>query len=71
MSEKDQRESAIKNAVSQIEKQFGKGAIMKLGSKDALAKTKNLQKRIIEELIPLWGWTLKSFTDSLYESKKK
>ena len=33
MSEKDQRESAISNAVSQIEKQFGKGSIMKLGSK--------------------------------------
>lgn len=36
MSEKDQRNSAISNAVSQIEKQFGKGAIMKLGSKDAI-----------------------------------
>jgi recombination protein RecA len=34
MSEVNQkeRESAIKNAVSQIEKQFGKGAIMQLGS---------------------------------------
>jgi recombination protein RecA len=36
MSEKDQRDSAISNAVSQIEKQFGKGAIMKLGSKDSI-----------------------------------
>ncbi len=31
MSETNQKESAIKNAVSQIEKQFGKGAIMQLG----------------------------------------
>ncbi|MCK5056031.1 MAG: recombinase RecA [Candidatus Aminicenantes bacterium] len=37
MSEKDQRESAISNAVSQIEKQFGKGAIMKWGSKDVVS----------------------------------
>ncbi len=36
MSEADQRAAAIKNAVSQIEKQFGKGAIMKLGSKNAI-----------------------------------
>ena len=36
MSETDQRDTAIKNAVSQIEKQFGKGAIMKLGSRDAI-----------------------------------
>jgi len=33
MSEINQKESAIKNAVSQIEKQFGKGAIMRLGGK--------------------------------------
>ncbi|UCH95379.1 MAG: recombinase RecA [Candidatus Aminicenantes bacterium] len=32
MSEANQKETAIKNAVSQIEKQFGKGAIMQLGS---------------------------------------
>ena len=31
MSEMSQKESAIKSAVSQIEKQFGKGAIMRLG----------------------------------------
>jgi recombination protein RecA len=36
MSETNQKNSAIKNAVSQIEKQFGKGAIMKLGSRSAL-----------------------------------
>ena len=36
MNETNQRETAIKNAVSQIEKQFGKGAIMKLGSRDAI-----------------------------------
>jgi len=29
---KDQRDTAIKNAVSQIEKQYGKGAIMQLGA---------------------------------------
>jgi len=33
MSEFEQKESAIKSAVSQIEKQFGKGSIMKLGSR--------------------------------------
>jgi recombination protein RecA len=33
MSEINQKESAIKNAVSQIEKQYGKGAIMKLGGR--------------------------------------
>jgi len=33
MSETNQKESAIKNAVSQIEKQFGKGAIMQLGGR--------------------------------------
>ena len=36
MSETNQKDTAIKNAVSQIEKQFGKGAIMKLGSRDAI-----------------------------------
>ncbi|MCP4157744.1 MAG: recombinase RecA [bacterium] len=35
MAETNQRDAAISNAVSQIEKQFGKGAIMKLGSRDA------------------------------------
>ncbi len=36
MSETEQKESAVKNAVSQIEKQFGKGAIMKLGSRESI-----------------------------------
>jgi len=36
MSENEQKESAVKNAVSQIEKQFGKGAIMKLGSRESI-----------------------------------
>ncbi len=36
MTDTDQKDTAIKNAVSQIEKQFGKGAIMKLGGRDAL-----------------------------------
>ena len=35
-SQADQKDSAIKNAVSQIEKQFGKGAIMQLGSRNIL-----------------------------------
>ncbi len=34
MSGEDQKLSAINNALSQIEKQFGKGAIMKMGSDD-------------------------------------
>jgi recombination protein RecA len=33
---KDQRDSAVNNAVSQIEKQFGKGSIMRLGSDDVV-----------------------------------
>jgi len=33
---KDQRDSAVTNAVSQIEKQFGKGSIMRLGSDDVV-----------------------------------
>lgn len=37
MSDTDQKESAVKNAVSQIEKQFGKGAIMKLGSRESIS----------------------------------
>jgi recombination protein RecA len=36
MSETNQKDSAMKNAVSQIEKQFGKGAIMKLGSRESI-----------------------------------
>lgn len=36
MEESKQKESAIKNAVSQIEKQFGKGSIMQLGSQNAV-----------------------------------
>lgn len=36
MSEMEQKDSAVKNAVSQIEKQFGKGAIMKLGSRESI-----------------------------------
>lgn len=34
MNDKNEKISAIKNAVLQIEKQFGKGSIMQLGSKD-------------------------------------
>ena len=33
---KGQRDSAVNNAISQIEKQFGKGAIMRLGSDDVV-----------------------------------
>lgn len=36
MSEINQKDSAMKNAVSQIEKQFGKGSIMKLGSRESI-----------------------------------
>lgn len=36
MDNSNQKISAVKNAVSQIEKQFGKGAIMKLGSEDVV-----------------------------------
>ncbi|MCP4220618.1 MAG: DNA recombination/repair protein RecA, partial [bacterium] len=36
MTDTNQRDSAIKNAVSMIEKQFGKGSIMKLGSGSAV-----------------------------------
>ncbi len=32
-----QKDSAVKNAVSQIEKQFGKGAIMKLGGRESVS----------------------------------
>jgi recombination protein RecA len=32
----DERGKAIELAVSQIEKQFGKGSIMRLGSKEAI-----------------------------------
>jgi recombination protein RecA len=34
MSSNEQKQAAIANALSQIEKQFGKGSIMKLGSED-------------------------------------
>ena len=37
MTDTNQKASAIKNAVSQIEKQFGKGAIMKLGGHSAVS----------------------------------
>ena len=36
MNETSQKDTAIKSAVSQIEKQFGKGAIMKLGSRESI-----------------------------------
>jgi len=36
MSDKNQKDAAIKNAVSQIEKQFGKGSIMQFGSKNVV-----------------------------------
>lgn len=36
MNNTNQKVSAIKNAVSQIEKEFGKGSIMQLGSKDVV-----------------------------------
>lgn len=36
MKEDLQKDNALKNALSQIERQFGKGSIMKLGSKDAV-----------------------------------
>ena len=35
MDEKE-RARALENALSQIEKQFGKGSILRLGSKDAI-----------------------------------
>src|SRR5258705_2440173 len=34
----DERSNAIDRAVSQIEKQFGKGSIMRLGSKEAIVQ---------------------------------
>ncbi|HEY6084087.1 MAG TPA: DNA recombination/repair protein RecA, partial [Nitrospira sp.] len=37
MAEKDDRKRALDLALSQIEKQYGKGAIMKLGDADAPA----------------------------------
>lgn len=37
MTDTNQKASAIKNAVSQIEKQFGKGSIMKLGGHSAVS----------------------------------
>lgn len=36
MNEANQKDSAIKNAVSQIEKQYGKGSIMKLGGRESI-----------------------------------
>ena len=33
---KDQRDAAVNNAISQIEKQFGKGSIMRLGSENVV-----------------------------------
>jgi len=36
MENSNQKISAVKNAISQIEKQFGKGAIMQLGSEDVV-----------------------------------
>lgn len=36
MSENNQKEAAVKNAVSQIEKQFGKGSIMQLGGRNKI-----------------------------------
>lgn len=36
MSDTNQKDSAVRNAVSQIEKQYGKGAIMKLGSRESI-----------------------------------
>lgn len=36
MDNSNQKIAAVKNAISQIEKQFGKGAIMKLGSEDVV-----------------------------------
>ena len=36
MNDENQRVSALKNAVSQIEKQFGKGSIMQMGSKNII-----------------------------------
>ncbi len=36
MNEDLQKDNALKNALSQIERQFGKGSIMKLGSKEAV-----------------------------------
>jgi len=37
MTNEDQKQAAISNALSQIEKQFGKGAIMKLGSDERVS----------------------------------
>ncbi|HSG05278.1 MAG TPA: DNA recombination/repair protein RecA, partial [Nitrospiria bacterium] len=37
MAEKEDRSKALDLAVAQIEKQFGKGAIMKLGSDEVLS----------------------------------
>ena len=36
MAETSNKTTALNNAVSQIEKQFGKGSILRLGSKDAI-----------------------------------
>ena len=42
----DERGKAIDLAVSQIEKQFGKGSIMRLGSKEAIVPIAVISDRI-------------------------
>ena len=51
MSDKkdDDRQKALESALSQIERQFGKGSIMKLGDENAIQEIENL----IDEMSPI------------------
>ena len=46
MEDSKERTRAVEAAVSQIEKQFGKGSIMRLGQKDAIAASSHPDRRL-------------------------
>lgn len=60
------KQEALKNALSMIEKQFGKGSIMKLGDKDWGMKIATNSSGSLSLDIALWGWYAKGRIVEIY-----
>ena len=60
MAEKDDKKRALDLALSQIEKQYGKGAIMKLGGADAQWIFRRFRPDPSDSILP---WVLADFPE--------
>ena len=60
------KQEALTNALSMIEKQFGKGSIMKLWDKDGWMKIETSSSGSVSLDLALWGWYAKGRIVEIY-----